>query len=430
MPSQGTWTLTPGLPLAKSLIFDFASDGWFALRFPSSSSLEFLLNDGVPRLWLKSSSGENFKANSPGVWILRKTLEKWSPCAGAASSSNDARASPSAARAHPSPSPTDDPLALAQEGGIILLYHTPWTRPHLHYRADPQSAWTVPPGQLLQLSGFNGFPGSGGWFALRLPEAQQLEFVPNDGAANWDKAPGGKNYAILKAGAWTLKSGRLEEVLATTAPPALASSLPVVPIIAAASATPLLPGAPCLTSAALRPIAPQPEAPTESLLQLTGIVLLYRSAWPNPHLHCRELKDSAEPGQWTQLPGLILSKAPDSLALDLKDLDAMSHGSLFALHLPSVTAMEFVIDDGGPHYRWDKAPGGGNFKVSPGTWYLSSGRLEKLQPAPVAPKPSIVSVSRTAVTLSWTPTSGLTGIRGYRIFRNGQLVVRNFWDQT
>ncbi|WP_459806154.1 hypothetical protein, partial [Herbidospora sp. RD11066] len=59
-------------------------------------------------------------------------------------------------------------------------------------------------------------------------------------------------------------------------------------------------------------------------------------------------------GPWTPTPGLPFSPAGDIA----KELDGTP--ALFVVNLSGdVSACEFVLNDGGPHYRWDKASGGG-----------------------------------------------------------------------
>jgi hypothetical protein len=145
-----------------------------------------------------------------------------------------------------------------------------------------------------------------------------------------------------------------------------------------------------------------------------GIVLLYRSAWAAPHLHCREIGAT-----WTSLPGLPIPRAGKALITDFEagaGGNQEDEGALFAVHLPTCSSLEFVINDGGPqHFRWDKAAGGANFSlVNNGVFLISGGRLDKVVPPPPAPRrPSISSASRTSVSLTWPAIQG--SVRGYRV---------------
>ncbi len=42
----------------------------------------------------------------------------------------------------------------------------------------------------------------------------------------------------------------------------------------------------------------------------TEVVILYRSAWASPHLHCRDLTQDV-PGPWTQTPGVAVDRRFD-----------------------------------------------------------------------------------------------------------------------
>lgn len=407
------WTAVPGLKMPQSKIIGFptmAGNGsWFALRFPSTNTVEFLLNDGIPNQWQKTPQGGNFVINRSGVYIVKEgNISIFS--GGATEVATPAKAEGSASL----PSGAE-PLDVVKDGGLLVLYKTGFPRPHLHYRTGTEP-WTAPPGVAMQASSLAGFPGTAGWFGLHLPAFRQLEFVPNDGGNQWEKAAGNKNFEVPRPGAWTVTGGRLEQLgAAAAAPPA-----PVAKPSAAAAPEPS--AGPALTQAAVN-LLPA-DAPLTSLLSFEGVVLLYRSSWSSPHLHCRQLNDAAAPiSDWTPLPGLVFHKASDQLAADLEDMDG-GHGNLFTAWLHDVANLEFVINDGGPHYRWDKAIGGSNFKASTGAWQLVGGRLEKLQPPPAAPaKPEVVSVSRTFITIQWQPPRSVDGVRGYRIYRDGALVA-------
>ncbi|CAE7209259.1 AMY1.1, partial [Symbiodinium microadriaticum] len=295
------------------------------------------------------------------------------------------------------------------QGGIVFLFQSRWAKPRLHYRPSEAEPWTSPPGEAMEPSGLDGFPHRDGWWALRLPTAQALECVPNDGGSQWHKVRGG-NCHIPGPGAWTLMGESLQKLgQAATAP---VTAGPPAPAVAVAEAS----------DSSAPPVALESASEGLRLLEMLegkNVVLLYRSAWASPHLHCRELTDQGTAGTWSQLPGL-----PFAASAAAEDLEGA--GELFVARLPAkVRGLEFVLNDGGPHYRWDKAAGGGNFRIPPkseGVWLVSGGRLEKLQPPPSpSDAPAVTAVTRTSVALSWRPAA--SSVKGYRLFRNGKQVA-------
>jgi len=391
------WTSLPGLAMAGSRIEGFP--GFWALRFPGARKLEFLLNDGYNN-WQKNG-GANFVADGPGLFLLRDgKLRRWA----------EGAAAPQAAQTGLEEL-TGDALEMAKEGGIVFLFQSRWAKPRLHYRLSEAEPWTSPPGEAMEPSGLRGFPHRDGWWALRLPTAQALECVPNDGGSQWHKVRGG-NCHLPGPGAWTLMGENLQKLGQAQAVEATAKRPQAAP--------PAAPDVPVSDSAP--PVTLEPASEGLRLLEMLegkNVVLLYRSAWASPHLHCRELTAEGTAGAWSQLPGL-----PFAASAAAEDLEGA--GELFVARLPAkVRGLEFVLNDGGPHYRWDKAAGGGNFRIPPkseGVWLVSGGRLEKLQPPPSpSDAPAVTAVTRTSVALSWRPAA--SSVKGYRLFRNGKQVA-------
>lgn len=374
-----SWTALPGLAMNSSKVQGFS--GFWVMRFPCTDKLEFLLNDGTSN-WMKNGNA-NFVAETRGLWVLRSgKLKKYA-----------------GDEAKPQVALSGDIADLEAKGGIILVYQSRWAQPRLHYRFSEDRPWTDPPGEAFAPSEVAGFPRSDAWWAMHL-DSQAVEFVPNDGGSQWHKASGG-NWRIRGPGAWKLTGDRLERI-GEVSEAEITTPAPAVE-------TPHAPGA-----------VIEPEA-IESfrladLLESKNVILLYRSAWTLPHLHCRDLTQDV-PGPWTPTPGLPFSPAGDIA----KELDGTT--ALFVVKLSGdVSACEFVLNDGGPHYRWDKASGGGNFRApGHGVWLVSGGRVEKLQAPPEASVQEVVKVTRTSVSLSWRSAS--TSVKGYRVFRNGQQVA-------
>jgi len=286
-------------------------------------------------------------------------------------------------------------------GGIAVVYQTPWPRPHLHCRAGMNEAWTKAPGLAMRASPLSEFPrtsgGGGGWFALRFPGATSLEFLTNDGGSQWDKAPGGGNYIVHGVGLWILKEGRLSRFSGADAPAKVSTEAVSAPV--------------SVTALGMADKKTVTGSLTEQFSE-EGVTILYRSTWPAPHLHCRR----DETASWTQMPGLVLDPAGLELT---RNLEATGQdGQLFAAHLPTCTTLEFVMNDGGPHYRWDKAAGGSNFRVATaGVWLVAGGRLEMVLPPP-APlgRPTVLDTTPTSVSLAWPVAP--RAIRSYRVYRN------------
>eukprot|EP00930_Biecheleria_cincta_P083754 TRINITY_DN73264_c0_g1_i1.p1 TRINITY_DN73264_c0_g1~~TRINITY_DN73264_c0_g1_i1.p1 ORF type:complete len:1497 (-),score=262.19 TRINITY_DN73264_c0_g1_i1:288-4631(-) len=419
------WTQVPGIPLTASSIAEFPAKsedgGWFAISFPSTSEVEFLMNDGKGSQWDKALDGANHQVSGAGLWTLRNgKLSKYSFRAGAGTGETaDLFRTSTPEDLLVAPCGTGSAYELAKErGGIVVLYLSQWLSPHLHFRLGDNGRWTDVPGKLLQPSALAGYPASAGWRALHFPTANQLEFVPNNGGNEWDKA-GQSNHKIMRPGAWKLENGRLDEITAATAAVQLPTAAVQLPT--AQPTPPALPKPAAIhVETQLRSALANADAKPVSVklaeqLLLDGIVLLYRTTWSSPHLHCRKTSDC----QWTALPGLQLPKADPCIS---EELDSNLEGSLFAVHLPAAETLEFVINDGGPHFRWDKAVGGSNFSVpTAGVWLLLGGRLEKLQPPPPAPSGmSCTSTTQSSVSLTWSAAG--RSVRSYCVFRNGQLV--------
>mmetsp|Transcript_42915 Transcript_42915/g.127205 ORF Transcript_42915/g.127205 Transcript_42915/m.127205 type:complete len:1482 (+) Transcript_42915:134-4579(+) len=450
------WTLPPGLKLGQSRLSEFSGPMWYSLRFPNCQRLEFVCNDGASQ-WDKASDGGNRHISKPGVWFLAGgVLKEWfkGGAPGSYPVFPEVAAAPQPTQV-PSRAPSSliqtastsslgvvaprvsctplsgDPLDLARtNGGIVLVYHSVWNTPYLHFRCGDSEPWTQVPGQAMSFSNLDGFPTKqhpGGWFATHFPDAHCLEFVPNDKAKAWDKSQSGANYKIPSQGAWKLCAGKLEEIkfhspaakvdMAKPAPAAQVSwfgSSPLPPKVE--SMAPKAQGPP--------PVLEKPAiAPTDVLaitansmadvLKSEGIVLLYQSSWSSPCVHGR----IGEGYAWTAMPGLPLTKVSDSLVEGMEGSGA--GGSFFALHFPKASEFEFVFNNGGPHFMWDKAQGGSNFRITTGTWLVATGRAEKVMPPPPPPEaPTMTSVTRRSVSLSWPPCTG--GVKGYRIFRNGK----------
>eukprot|EP00929_Paragymnodinium_shiwhaense_P089151 TRINITY_DN49365_c0_g1_i1.p1 TRINITY_DN49365_c0_g1~~TRINITY_DN49365_c0_g1_i1.p1 ORF type:complete len:1423 (-),score=374.72 TRINITY_DN49365_c0_g1_i1:178-4446(-) len=399
---QAAWTSPPGLPLGPSSVAGFTT-GWFAIKFPASKALEFLVNDGKPQEWIKSPDNSNFQITTVGLWTLRgNRLSLWDAAAPAA----EAAAPPAAAAAAVEALACSgvSAQALASQAGVSLFYKTPWSRPHLHCNLGAGLPWTQAPGVPMQASALQeGMLASQGWFGLRLPTASRLEFLLNDGGSQWDKAPGGGNYSVGGPGVWRLMNGRVED--ATAAPAAAPAPAEVAPSELE----------PALTAASL---ADLPAKDLAGQAEPKGVVIFYRTAWPSPHIHCRPNATTS----WTALPGLAMRKTSAQVESDLKvGIGGGEFGaSWYAISLPEVESLEFLFNDGGPHYRWDKGAGGGNHNISKSAaWILQAGRLEKLQGPLAAPvKPLAKDSTHTTVTLSWTPPAG--EVRCYRIFRDGK----------
>lgn len=419
--SNQPWTQVPGLKLMPSQVGEFPAKtgdgGWFGIYFPTATWLEFLMNDGVPAKWDKARGGANYEVQRTGLWTLcLGALTEYAPGAGAGTGETGIvpaveglALAPGAAQGVACTAGLPHEVA-RQKGGIVLLYRTTWPSAYVHFRMGSSEPWTTTPGQPLKPSILTGFPASAGWWALHFLQSQILEFLPNDGDKLWDKAANGANYFIPKAGAWQLADGRLQEIVAPLPAPAVAARVSEVPSIT--KEPPSVPLGAALSKEDVKAVS----ASLAEVMLLDGIVLLYRTAWASPHLHGRTTE------QWTTLPGVELPPADAALVAEL-DLDVDGgHGQLFALHVPKAPSLEFVLNDGGPHYRWDKAAGGANFLIpTAGLWLLSGGRLEKVQPPPSAPADLVVqSATRNSVSLAWSST--MDSVRSYRVFRDGKLI--------
>lgn len=103
------------------------------------------------------------------------------------------------------PSTSDGPC-------VTVVYSTGWQSAFLHYNMD-NKGWTAVPGKRMR-EGSARFPGAK---MITVP-GYRLEFVINDGGADWDSPnPWGeegrpKNYVADGPGIWRLKNGKLNKL--------------------------------------------------------------------------------------------------------------------------------------------------------------------------------------------------------------------------
>ncbi|CEL93761.1 unnamed protein product [Vitrella brassicaformis CCMP3155] len=115
--------------------------------------------------------------------------------------------------------PKEDEEDLVIGPGIELVYFSGWKQPYLHYK-DHNGKWTEVPGLPFEKSTRNDFNGPEVWY-LCIRDAKEIEFVPNSGSNQWDKAPGNRNYSIPHPGLFKLQAGRIEQIMDPPGCPAL-----------------------------------------------------------------------------------------------------------------------------------------------------------------------------------------------------------------
>mmetsp|Transcript_48119 Transcript_48119/g.112510 ORF Transcript_48119/g.112510 Transcript_48119/m.112510 type:complete len:1507 (-) Transcript_48119:36-4556(-) len=471
---QSPWTSPPGLGIKPSQVTGFKQPSgssratWFATYFPNARFLEFVLNDGKQH-WEKAAKGTNFQAQAEGVWVVfrgkcqiyaemlaeeaeieaeaaRKAAEVAAAREKALAAREKAAAKADAAWQKPAmiipkiqafPTTVTPVVShvfdMAPTSGVAVVYHTSFKRPHLHYRAGPHAPWSELPGVPMLPSSMPGHPARGahdshGWWTICIPGAEKLEFVPNDENRHWDKAPGDQNYQIHGPGLWKVVAGRVELISDDIGAVEVAPNALQVSHQAAQAAQAMIAAEPSPRRNLLPPLAPSAfEFVSESLGELVAgndLVILFRSSWAKPHIHCRDSPQA----EWTPLPGIALPAASPPLAAEL-DLAVFGdnglpsdRGNWFAATAPELEELEFVLNDGGPYYRWDKVNGGGNYGINKvGVWLVHMGRCELFEQRPPAPRSlQVAAVTRSTVTVTWTSTPGR--LRGYRIFRDGKRI--------
>uniref|UniRef100_A0A0G4GAC1 Fibronectin type-III domain-containing protein n=1 Tax=Chromera velia CCMP2878 TaxID=1169474 RepID=A0A0G4GAC1_9ALVE len=99
--------------------------------------------------------------------------------------------------------------------GIELIYFSGWKPPYLHH-VTADGSWTVVPGNRMGAcvrGGYDDAKAKKEVWEAHIKGVRKLEFVPNDGGSQWDKAPGNRNYVIETPGIYKLQGGRLEMLI-------------------------------------------------------------------------------------------------------------------------------------------------------------------------------------------------------------------------
>ncbi|KAL3141829.1 hypothetical protein ABBQ32_004501 [Trebouxia sp. C0010 RCD-2024] len=112
---------------------------------------------------------------------------------------------------HKDPPPSTTSQQAVAQNIITVAYRTGWPRVMMHYSADSQT-WTELPGVEMQ-------PGKEDFAGCKVLQVRgnELEFVLNDGAGQWDTPdPYGssqtKNYIINTPGKYRLEAGEISQL--------------------------------------------------------------------------------------------------------------------------------------------------------------------------------------------------------------------------
>ena len=94
--------------------------------------------------------------------------------------------------------------AVINNNTTLTIYYNGFTNPNIHYSIGGNSNWTSAPGIAMSASTvYSGFPYE---YTMDLGDATSAIVCFNDGNGNWDNN-NSKNYAIDKAGVYTIKDG-------------------------------------------------------------------------------------------------------------------------------------------------------------------------------------------------------------------------------
>eukprot|EP00735_Rhodelphis_limneticus_P007982 TRINITY_DN2070_c0_g1::TRINITY_DN2070_c0_g1_i1::g.21848::m.21848 TRINITY_DN2070_c0_g1::TRINITY_DN2070_c0_g1_i1::g.21848 ORF type:complete len:851 (+),score=246.46,sp/P00690/AMYP_PIG/31.71/8e-38,Alpha-amylase/PF00128.19/1.1e-15,EGF_2/PF07974.8/6.2e-05,EGF_2/PF07974.8/2,EGF_2/PF07974.8/1.5e+04,EGF_2/PF07974.8/1.5e+04,DSL/PF01414.14/6.9e+02,DSL/PF01414.14/0.21,DSL/PF01414.14/1.9e+03 TRINITY_DN2070_c0_g1_i1:67-2553(+) len=91
-------------------------------------------------------------------------------------------------------------------GVVTIYYKSTWNPPYLHYNSG--NGWTVVPGAKMLASTNTSYPSQDGWWMYGV-QANQLTFLPNNGAGSWEHSPSGGDYFASTPGIYSLSGGKL-----------------------------------------------------------------------------------------------------------------------------------------------------------------------------------------------------------------------------
>jgi hypothetical protein len=325
---DAAWTDVPGLPLKK------VGENLFELHL-DCSNLEFVFNNGNSE-WEAAHDG-NYKITTPGCYEVAHRQVATRRVAEACSKKPEQLKPPTTASLS---APHENARALKQDlpllkggSGITVECFKPWSQVFMHCRKGDASEWTELPGLQLQQVGE-------GRFALELGYPK-LEFVLNNGAGEWESSSNG-NFMIDAPGSYIVKDGEVRQSSCQTE--ALEKKCD-----GETSETTDEGCASLLEGGASSVYLPRASA---SDLE-TGISLTYKANWQEAFVHCRRGDDV----EWTQAPGLPLTKTGDGL---------------FSLRLDT-QSLEFVFTNGSG--EWDSPAHGNYFIESPGSFSVCNGHV-------------------------------------------------------
>ncbi|MCR5609887.1 MAG: starch-binding protein [Lachnospiraceae bacterium] len=162
---EGEWTKVPGVKMEAS---KYAGYSKIVVDMGKEKALKMCFNNGEGN-W-DNNEGKDYSFTETGIYTVKNgKITKGEP-------------------------------AEEKENTVTIYYRTPWEA-NIHYSIGG-GEWTAVPGIKTDASSVEGYRV----ITINLGKESKLEFCFNDGNGNWDNN-NSKNYAIDKAGVYTIKDG-------------------------------------------------------------------------------------------------------------------------------------------------------------------------------------------------------------------------------
>ncbi|KUP26002.1 carbohydrate binding domain-containing protein [Paenibacillus sp. DMB5] len=265
---------------------------------------------------------------------------------------------------------------------VTIYYKQGYTTPYIHYR-PAGGTWTTAPGVAIpaaEVSGYNKI-------TINIGSATQLEACFNNGSGTWD-SNGGSNY-LFGTGTWTYTpTGSIQAggPAGPTATPTVAPTATPTPTVAP-TATPTPTIAPTATPTPTVTPTPTPTVIPTATPGGNSVTIYYKNTtFTNSYIHYSV--DGS--GVWTTSPGQQLQSS------------AYSGYKTATIQLGTAAGLTAAFNNGSG--TWDNN-GGGNYRLTSGTWSLVNGSL-------TSGVPQADSVTFRVTVPSTTPSSGPVYLSG------------------
>lgn len=261
---------------------------------------------------------------------------------------------------------------------VTIYYKQGYTTPYIHYR-PAGGTWTTAPGVAIpaaEVSGYNKI-------TINIGSATQLEACFNNGSGTWD-SNGGSNY-LFGTGTWTYTPTGSIQAGGPAGPTATPTVAPTATPTPTPTPTPTV--APTATPTPTVTPTPTPTVTPTATPGGNSVTIYYKNTtFTNSYIHYSV--DGS--GVWTTSPGQQLQSS------------AYSGYKTATIQLGTAAGLTAAFNNGSG--TWDNN-GGGNYRLTSGTWSLVNGSL-------TSGVPQADSVTFRVTVPSTTPSSGPVYLSG------------------